>query len=1602
MAKWYDSFEDGDASGWTVADGSASFSVVSDYAYDGSYSYYGYHDSSPGNLAYNQPSAWDGGKQISEFYWAFREGPNSAGCKIAIQNTDYNDEIEFWSSSPEWQVTDGDGTTQLYSGDGLERWVVVYCTFDWANANYTVEFEDQQSGTTKTHSGNLGYGNNAWRVFIRGRGTTYDAWNDYIGEAPSPPSAPSNTSQTIDADDSITVTWTDNSDNEDNFRVQVSEDGSSYSTVATPGANSTSYTYSATPGTNTHRFRVRAENTAGNSSWDYSSTKRTDATGLAVDATTDSSVDLSWTGADDESGYHVYRAEASGSTQSDYTQVADLAAGTSTYSDTGLENGEKYYYRVAAYYSTGDSQLTGEVAATTSLPAPTLDSLDATTEDEITVNYTLNDNSSDGNVEIVRSTDGTTGSVVATISNLSKTSYTDTGLSDGEKYYYTVRRNTDHVTDVDSSQASATTVLPAPSGLAVDGVTGDQATISWSPNHDYGNQRVEVKQTDASTWTVDGDGIGLTTSQYTTSHLLDGEKYDVRVVAYTDHDTAETGTVQFTTELPEATIDSLDNGIEDEVTVNWTDVIDYGEYRVEFRETSDTDWLTALSGRQTITAADGTTNWTSGSNATISTVSTPSEDGTAVRGVTDAPSTQGSRWIEYSPGTAVDLSSDNYVQFWYQTDETAGSHALELNDGSSWATLDFSGQLTAGEGQLVQIDLSGVPIDLTSIGQFRWLYDGDGTGVDKTIYVDSVLAGSATVGQATTSITTPSLEDGEQYEYRIRSETEHVTQSWSAAVSITTAFPTPTNTTADSAAKTSIDISWGDQSDNEDGFRISRAREYDYGWGPFQQIDDLAPNTTQYTDTTVSPGNTYKYQVEAYTEDSTSAAETGSISTPSSGLPRERVQASGWTVKVEHPSGQTLEPRLLDDPQFTPVLNGYPRVEVPVPRDEKWQASAFENAKLSVWQDGRILPIDELVSVRMEPGRTILEGRGGSELRDRVQAEYTSRDAHLAAEDLITANTSYTANVDAPGGSVKSDTLLQKASDNASFNEIVDIPASTPAAVQNGGIELLQTAWSFDAVDEWSDYNVASFIRDSNHATANPDSTDYGNEAVLSQNGHYIEWQFTPQYDMAAGAVGAWARLGNPNDITDLKGLDITISSPSLGTKTAVGYSAGYSGASGDKWEAPHNTVSGSIPAGETATVRVEVTDDAASQDVYVDIGGGYDGRYSYRWHTEDTMETHSAEGPEDYPDAVDVELNTVNSAYKVVGGRVDGTFTDTSNGQGVALSNDGGSTWKSASNTADFETSFSSTGTSLTFRVTLSRYRFRNTPSPKFGFRTQRLDSFKLYGDLQDTPVLDQQKYDGSLQEVLTQIADYGNFIWEVRRDRNGWSIEWTQPGQRQASGEPGIAEYAVQKSVEKSYEKSVIKGSAQPVRGESFSVSSTGTWKSLDHGNLVPATDRVYDPSTGEVFTIGDDYDVDRSEGQIKILSSGSMSTGTTYEIDYQYKTEGSYTLESATDPDTIVRTIPNLASNQACSRAALYLIQRIQDPLWEASVTVPKMEAGRSLVDDLLLEGLPTQSERLEIREIEQTPQEVVLRLGSRQSVAEVINDIQSRVSVVSDRV
>jgi PKD repeat protein len=90
------------------------------------------------------------------------------------------------------------------------------------------------------------------------------------------PSAPSSVTATVESGSQIDLTWTDNASDEANFEVWRNLDGGSYVelTHSLP-ANTTSYSDNSIVEPGAYRYRVKAVNQAGSSSWAYSPTRTT-------------------------------------------------------------------------------------------------------------------------------------------------------------------------------------------------------------------------------------------------------------------------------------------------------------------------------------------------------------------------------------------------------------------------------------------------------------------------------------------------------------------------------------------------------------------------------------------------------------------------------------------------------------------------------------------------------------------------------------------------------------------------------------------------------------------------------------------------------------------------------------------------------------------------------------------------------------------------------------------------------------------------------------------------------------------------------------------------------------------------------------------------------------------------------------------------------------------------------------------------------------------------------------------------------------------------------------------------------------------------------
>jgi fibronectin type 3 domain-containing protein len=211
--------------------------------------------------------------------------------------------------------------------------------------------------------------------------------------------------------------------------------------------------------------------------------------GLAATAG-NAQVSLAWAASNGATSYHVKRATVTGGP---YTQIG--APTSPSYTDTGLTNGTKYFYVVSALNSAGESANSAEVNATPPLPvtipsAPT--GLAATAGNaQVNLAWAASDGATSYHVKRATVTDGPYTQIGAPTS----ASYTDTGLTNGTKYFYVVSALNSAGESANSAEVNATPAAPVtipatPTGLTA--LAGNaQVTLTWNASPGATSYNVE-------------------------------------------------------------------------------------------------------------------------------------------------------------------------------------------------------------------------------------------------------------------------------------------------------------------------------------------------------------------------------------------------------------------------------------------------------------------------------------------------------------------------------------------------------------------------------------------------------------------------------------------------------------------------------------------------------------------------------------------------------------------------------------------------------------------------------------------------------------------------------------------------------------------------------------------------------------------------------------------------------------------------------------------------------------------------------------------------------------------------------------------------------
>jgi acid phosphatase type 7 len=217
-------------------------------------------------------------------------------------------------------------------------------------------------------------GNTLDAKFLRENGAIADYFRIVKGTvAPVPPAAPASLTATTFSSSQINLSWTDNANNENGFKVEQSTDGTTFTQIAMLGSNTVSFSATGLSASTTYHYRVVSFNDAGNSAFSNTASATTSAappasiaapSGLTATAVSRTQINLSWTdNSGNETGFKIERCKNANCTN--YVEIAQVGTNVATFADTTVNRNTAYRYRVRAFNAGGNSSYSNAASAKT-------------------------------------------------------------------------------------------------------------------------------------------------------------------------------------------------------------------------------------------------------------------------------------------------------------------------------------------------------------------------------------------------------------------------------------------------------------------------------------------------------------------------------------------------------------------------------------------------------------------------------------------------------------------------------------------------------------------------------------------------------------------------------------------------------------------------------------------------------------------------------------------------------------------------------------------------------------------------------------------------------------------------------------------------------------------------------------------------------------------------------------------------------------------------------------------------------------------------------------------------------------------------------------
>ena len=663
---------------------------------------------------------------------------------------------------------------------------------------------------------------------------------------------------------SVDVTWTDRANQETRFAVQYRGETGGWTNAATVKKNGTKASVDGLVVGARYRFRVRARipYSFGDDYWDDSEVVTVTMpppgpSGVTATALDSTSATVQWTAASTTETGFVIEARPAGDPNAEWSIHGTAVAGAATATATNLTPSATHEIRVLAVQAENGRSTPSETA-TVGMPPPPPSGLTATSAGAASVNLTWMDESTDetGFVAEYRTEGAATWTAFATEANANATTLAVTGLTGGGNFEFQVRARSANGLSSPSNTARVTGLgtPAAATGLTATATGPTTVDLAWSDNsNDETGFDIEHRKNGLGAWT-NASTEAPNASMATVSGLAPSTVYEFRVNARNTSGAAPGTPVSVTMPPREPLRVAVRATDATSALVTWVDrARDETGFRVE-RRTGGGAWSVAetadpgveqaaLAGLATSTQYEVRVTAISASGespGSVVSLTMPPAAPTGLAATEASPTSVTLTWMESSPDEAGFIAEYRAARSgapWtaYGTEAAANATTITVSGLTSGTGYDFRVLAKSNAGphtpsDPVSIDPFGGPpaptnVMATALGSngasVSWRdnsSDETGFAVEWRLGTDLWTTG-ATVGANETSAAIGHLFGSRSYEFRVTARNA-VGASSSAPVTLTLPPPAPTELSASPASRTSVTLTWTDNSADESNFVI--------------------------------------------------------------------------------------------------------------------------------------------------------------------------------------------------------------------------------------------------------------------------------------------------------------------------------------------------------------------------------------------------------------------------------------------------------------------------------------------------------------------------------------------------------------------------------------------------------------------------------------------------------------------------------------------------------------------------------------------------------------------------------------------------------------